>query len=109
MTMMNNTVVEFKAGQLAESFTMDDHDKSISFKETCNIKWGAIGIIENRYSGIPQSFLIRYRVKIIWNNNKLVKKYIGANEINLRRLSEEDKLQWMDFINDKENEKDGNV
>ena len=101
MTMMNNTVIEFIAGQIAEDFKMDN-DRTISFKETTNIKWGAIGIIKNRHSGVPQSYLIKYRVKIIWNDGKLTD--IGANDINLKRLNEKDKLQWLDFINDKENE-----
>jgi hypothetical protein len=102
MTMANNTVVEFVASHLAEEFNIIEG--VISFKESSNIKWGAIGIIKNTNSGIPESLFIKYRIKIIYNNGKLTNMFVGANEECINKLSEEEKLKWLDFINEKENE-----
>ena len=103
MVMRNNTIVEFTAGQLAENFSMNEYDKSTSFKETCKIKYGAIGIIKNTYNGIRQSSFFTYRVKIIWNNGQLSTEYVAGND-NFTKLSDKEAMKWLDFINEKENE-----
>jgi len=98
--MRNGAVVEFTSGHVVECF---EHDgREVSFKETSSVKWGAIGIIMNTHSGLPETNFIKYRIKIVWNNGKLDNTIIGANEDNIRKLPMKEKLEWCDFINDLE-------
>lgn len=103
----NGDVVEFISGHIVEKFK--HYENEVSFNETCDVKYGAIGIIKNTHNRISESVFIKYRIQIIWNNGKLSNIIIGANEENINKLSEKDKLEWLDFINNEENKLEGDI
>ena len=103
-TLRNGMLVEFISGNLAEQFKVIDRhleEPSVSYKESHKTKWGAIGIIKNTYDGVPQTLLIKYRIKIVWNNGKLANHIVGANENNIGRLPLEHEKEWIELINKK--------
>ena len=101
-TLRNGMIVEFISGHLAENIRFHHIDgKTISYKETSDTKWGAIGIIENTHDGVPESKLIKYRIRIVWNNEKLANYIVGANLDNIKRLDFELEKKWVEFINKK--------
>ncbi len=98
-TLRNGMLVEFISGHIAEHFKT--FEGSVSYKETTFTKWGAVGIIYNSHDGCPETLLIKYKVKIVWNNEKLANHIVGANENNIQRLSKPDEKEWVQFINGK--------
>jgi len=105
MTLRNGIMVEFISGRIAEQFKVSHNDyrqPQVSYIESSDAKWGAIGIIENSYDGVPETLLIKYKIRIIWNNGRLADMVIGANEQNIKRLSHTDAVEWTKFIETKE-------
>ena len=105
-TLRNGMMVEFISGHIVEQFRVhrEEYGDEVFYKETTNTKWGAIGIIENKHDGIRETMLIRYRIRIIWNNGKPANFIIGANENNIKKLSDADTEEWNEFINENKQE-----
>lgn len=84
----NGILVRYISGQVVEDFKRDEN--KFSFREDSDVKWNAIGEIQNTFDGIPESTFIRYRVKILWNNNEDSSINIGVNDNNIEKLSVKD-------------------